>query len=146
MRLVTFSSIFGVFIQNRLDQGGVSYVGTQLLKKLLEAVCLSATLLTVIAVAFCVFMGRPAPSVKWSKGASRLAATIRVGASVQFGYLPYSDASLVGLLMQGPTSAAAVKEAGKAAVHTLKKAAGGVIQEELTAAVAEPKFADAERC
>ncbi|KAJ2920803.1 hypothetical protein H1R20_g16293, partial [Candolleomyces eurysporus] len=84
----------------------------------------------------------PSPSIKWSKGTSALAAAIPEGASVQSVYLPYSDASLVGLLVQAPT-AAGVKQAGQAAVQALKKAASGVSQEELTSAVAKAKFAAA---
>ncbi|EAU87908.1 ubiquinol-cytochrome C reductase complex core protein 2 [Coprinopsis cinerea okayama7 len=84
----------------------------------------------------------PSPSVKWSKGVSPLAAAIPEGASVQSVYLPYTDASLVGLLVQAPT-AAGVKEAGKAAVQALKSAAAGVEQEQLASAVAKARFAAA---
>jgi len=84
----------------------------------------------------------PAPSVKWSKGVSSLATGIPEGASVQSVYLPYSDAALVGLLVQAPTTAA-VKEAGKLAVQALKDAAAGVSQEQLQAAVAKARFAAA---
>jgi ubiquinol-cytochrome c reductase core subunit 2 len=63
---------------------------------------------------------------------------------VQSVYLPYSDATLFGLLVQG-TTAAGVTEAGKAAVKALKSAAatGGVKGEELKKAVAKAKFAAA---
>ncbi|KAF5334938.1 hypothetical protein D9611_009934 [Ephemerocybe angulata] len=83
----------------------------------------------------------PSPSVKWSKGTSPIAAALPEGASVQSVYLPYSDASLVGLLVQAPT--AALKEAGSVAVSALKKAASGISQEELASAVARAKFAAA---
>ncbi|KAI0651058.1 ubiquinol-cytochrome C reductase complex core protein 2 [Trametes meyenii] len=83
----------------------------------------------------------PTPSVKWSKGTSPISAGVPVGASVQTVYLPYSDASLFGLLVQGQTTAD-VKEAGKAAVTALK-AAGSLQGEELQKAIAKAKFAAA---
>ena len=82
----------------------------------------------------------PEPSLKWSKGLSPLAG-IPVGTSVQSVYLPYSDATLVGLLVQG-TSAAGVKEAGKLAVEAFK-AAGSAKAEDVKKAVAKAKFAAA---
>jgi ubiquinol-cytochrome c reductase core subunit 2 len=84
----------------------------------------------------------PAPSVKWSQGVSPIAAALPQGSSVQSVYLPYSDASLVGVLVQGH-SAAAVKEAGKVVVDAVKKAAAGASAEEVAAAVAKAKFAAA---
>jgi len=80
----------------------------------------------------------PAPSVKWSKGLSPL-SSLPEGTSVQPVYLPYSDATLFGLLIQG-TTAAGVKEAGKAAVSVLKAAAQGIKEEELKAAIGKAKF------
>lgn len=82
------------------------------------------------------------PSVKWSKSLSPIAAGIPEGASVQSVYLPYTDASLFGLLVQANTTAG-VKEAGKVAAEALRKAAKGLSQEELKAAVARAKFAAA---
>ena len=84
----------------------------------------------------------PQASVKWSKGISPIAAGISEGTSVQGVYLPYSDASLIGLLVQGPT-AASVKEAGKVAVQALKTTASTVSAEDLKKAVAKAKFAAA---
>jgi ubiquinol-cytochrome c reductase core subunit 2 len=86
----------------------------------------------------------PQPSIKWSKGISSMAFSIPEGVSVQSVYLPYSDASLVGLLVQGQT-AAGVKEAAKAAVQVIKGAAapGGVSAQDLKKAVAKAKFAAA---
>ncbi|EIW56375.1 ubiquinol-cytochrome C reductase complex core protein 2 [Trametes versicolor FP-101664 SS1] len=80
----------------------------------------------------------PTPSVKWSKSTSPIAAGIPEGSSVQAVYLPYSDASLFGLLVQAPTTAA-VKEAGKVAVAALQ-AAGSLKGEELQKAIAKAKF------
>lgn len=83
----------------------------------------------------------PQSSVKWSQGTSSIAAAIPPSASVQSVLLPYSDASLFGLLIQGQT-AEDVKTAGKAAVAALKQAAS-VKGEELTKAIAKAKFAAA---
>ncbi|PCH43260.1 LuxS/MPP-like metallohydrolase [Wolfiporia cocos MD-104 SS10] len=83
----------------------------------------------------------PKPSVKWAQGLSPIAVKLPQGTSVQSVLLPYSDASLFGLLVQGPTTAA-VKEAGKAAVTALKTA-GEIQGEELKKAVAKAKFAAA---
>lgn len=83
----------------------------------------------------------PQPSVKWSQGSSQLAAAIPTTASVQTVLLPYSDASLFGLLIQGQTSED-VKTAGTAAVAALKQA-GSISGEEFTKAVAKAKFAAA---
>ena len=82
----------------------------------------------------------PLPSVKWSKGLSPL-SSLPEGTSVQTVYLPYSDASLFGLLVQGSTPAS-VKEAGKLAVSALK-AAHGIKGEELKSAISKAKFAAA---
>ena len=83
----------------------------------------------------------PTPSVKWSRGTSPIAAKLPAGASVRSVLLPYSDASLFGLLVQGETSAD-VKAAGQAAVQVLK-AAGSLSGEDLKKAVAKAKFAAA---
>ncbi|KAF5376695.1 hypothetical protein D9615_007864 [Tricholomella constricta] len=84
----------------------------------------------------------PQASIKWSQGISPIASSVPHGTSVQSVYLPYSDATLVGLLVQGATSAD-VKQAGKAAVEVLKKAAAGISAEELKKAVAKAKFSAA---
>ena len=83
----------------------------------------------------------PSPSVKWSKGLSPL-SSLPEGTSVQTVYLPYSDATLFGLLVQGSTPAS-VKEAGKLAVSALKTAAQGIKEEELKSAISKAKFAAA---
>ncbi|KAI0350570.1 LuxS/MPP-like metallohydrolase [Trametes cingulata] len=80
----------------------------------------------------------PTPSVKWSKGTSPIAAAIPETSSVRAVHMPYSDASLFGLLVQGRTTAD-VKEASKAAVAALK-AAGDLKGEELQKAIAKAKF------
>lgn len=78
------------------------------------------------------------PSLKWSQSTSPLSASLPEGTSASVVLLPYSDATLFGLVIQGKTTAL-VKEAGKAAVSALK-AAGGVKSEELKKAVAKAKF------
>ena len=81
----------------------------------------------------------PEPSVKWSEGLSSIAASIPKDSSVQSLYLPYSDGTLLGLLVQGAT-AASVKEAGKASVQALKSVASGLKEDELKRAVSKAKF------
>jgi len=82
----------------------------------------------------------PEPSLKWSKGLSPLAGA-PADTSIQSVYLPYSDATLFGLLVQG-TTAASVREASKLAAEALK-AAGTAKPEEVKKAVAKAKFAAA---
>lgn len=85
------------------------------------------------------------PSIKWSQGLSPIVqAGIPEGTLVQTVYLPYSDASLFGLLVQGETSEG-VKGAGKVAVQALKNAAKGLGQKELEAAVKKAKFGAASQ-
>lgn len=83
----------------------------------------------------------PSPSVKWSQGLSPL-SSLPEGTSVQTVYLPYSDATLFGLLVQG-SSPASVKEAGKLVVSAIKAAAQGIKEEELKSAISKAKFAAA---
>lgn len=82
----------------------------------------------------------PEPSLKWSKGLSPL-AELPQGTSVQAVYLPYSDATLFGLLVQSTTTTG-VKQAGIAAVKALKEA-NAVSAGDLKKAVAKAKFAAA---
>ncbi|KAF7294416.1 Peptidase-M16 domain-containing protein [Mycena kentingensis (nom. inval.)] len=78
----------------------------------------------------------PNPSVKWSRGQSPL---LQDGAtSAKVVYLPYSDAALVGVVVQG-ASAEGLRAAGKAAVAALKGAAT-LKAEDLKAAIARAKF------
>ena len=82
----------------------------------------------------------PAPALKWSKGLSPL-SELPLGTSVQSVHLSYSDATLFGLLVQGPTTAG-VKDAGKLVVKALKEASG-ITSEDLKKALAKAKFAAA---
>jgi ubiquinol-cytochrome c reductase core subunit 2 len=81
------------------------------------------------------------PALKWSTSTSPIAASLPGGTSVKSVYIPYSDASLFGLLVEGKT-AEGMKEAGKAAVTALK-AAGSLKSEDVKKAVAKAKFAAA---
>ena len=83
----------------------------------------------------------PKPSVKWSKGLSPL-SSLPEGSSAQIVHLPYSDATLFGVLVQGSTTEA-VKEASKRAVAALQATSKGLKPEEFTSAVAKAKFAAA---
>jgi ubiquinol-cytochrome c reductase core subunit 2 len=82
-------------------------------------------------------------SVKWSTGSSALAqAAGKVhGASAKSFLLPYSDASLFGVVVTAPTSegVAAVAKDVAAALKGASKASG----EEIKRAIAKAKFADA---
>jgi len=81
------------------------------------------------------------PSIKWSQSTSPTSAGLTAGTTVQSVYLPYSDAALFGILVQGPTSEA-VTQAGQTAVKVLKEATGssGLKSEDLKKAVAKAKF------
>jgi ubiquinol-cytochrome c reductase core subunit 2 len=83
----------------------------------------------------------PQPSVKWCQGLSPVSDKLPVGTSVRTVHLPYSDATLFGLLVQG-TTAEGVKEAGKVAVKALKDstATGGIKTDDLKKAIAKAKF------
>ncbi|KAH8114994.1 Metalloenzyme, LuxS/M16 peptidase-like protein [Phellopilus nigrolimitatus] len=85
-----------------------------------------------------------APSVKWSASLSPITAVIPAGVTVQPVLLPYSDATLFGLLIQG-ASADAVKQAAAVSVKVLKDTSmgGSVTPEELKKAIAKAKFAAA---
>ncbi|KAF8257614.1 Metalloenzyme, LuxS/M16 peptidase-like protein [Lactarius quietus] len=82
----------------------------------------------------------PTPALKWSTSAAPLASSIPAGISAHSVLLPYSDATLIGVVLQG-TDAAALKEGAKAVVGAFKDAAAGkVAKEELARASARAKF------
>ncbi|KIJ41923.1 hypothetical protein M422DRAFT_229429 [Sphaerobolus stellatus SS14] len=83
----------------------------------------------------------PAASVKWSKGLSPLSAGLPEGTSAQVVHLPYTDASLFGIVVQGATPAA-VTEAGKIAAKTFQNALAGkdIKDEDVKRAAAKAKF------
>lgn len=84
----------------------------------------------------------PKPSVKWTQGTSPLSSALPVGTTAQAVFLPYSDASLFGVLVQAP-SVDGVKEGVKASVKALKDASNSINPEGLQKAIAKAKFSAA---
>lgn len=82
----------------------------------------------------------PEPSLKWSKGHSPF-AELPTDTTVRSVFLPYSDATLIGLLVQS-SSTEGIKQAAKIAVKSLKES-GSAKAEDLKKAVAKAKFAAA---
>lgn len=78
----------------------------------------------------------PEPHVKWSKGISPISEATSPETTVQTVYLPYSDATLLGVLVQGE-SVTEVKTAARAAVEALKSR---VSETDAKKAVAKAKF------
>ena len=78
----------------------------------------------------------PEPHVKWSKGISPISEASPAGTTVQTVYLPYSDATLLGVLVQGENPAD-VKTGAQAAVKVLKSK---VSEADAKKAVAKAKF------
>lgn len=78
----------------------------------------------------------PESHVKWSKGISPISEATPSGTTVQTVYLPYSDATLLGVLVQGE-NVADVKTAAQAAVKVLKSR---VSETDAKKAVAKAKF------
>jgi len=82
----------------------------------------------------------PAPALKWASSAAPLASAIPAGVHAHSVLLPYSDATLVGVVLQGKDGAA-LREGARAVVGAFKGAAGGKVgKEELARAVARAKF------
>ncbi len=82
----------------------------------------------------------PAPALKWAGSSAAVASGIPVGINARSVLLPYSDATLIGVVLEGKDSAA-LKEGAKAVVGGFKDAAAGkVAKEELARAVARAKF------
>ena len=82
----------------------------------------------------------PHPHLKWAHGsASPLFEGLPAHARVEPVLLPYTDATLFGLLVQAPTIKE-VHDAGKIAVKVLKGAASSVKADELKKAVSKAKF------
>jgi ubiquinol-cytochrome c reductase core subunit 2 len=78
----------------------------------------------------------PEPHVKWSKGISPISEVTTAGTVVHTVYLPYSDATLLGVLIQGE-NVADVKTAAQAAVKVLKSQ---VSETDAKKAIAKAKF------
>jgi ubiquinol-cytochrome c reductase core subunit 2 len=82
----------------------------------------------------------PAPALKWASSAAPLASAIPAGVRAHSVLLPYSDATLVGVVLEGKDGAA-LKEGARAVVGAFKDAAAGKVgKEELARAVARAKF------
>jgi ubiquinol-cytochrome c reductase core subunit 2 len=82
----------------------------------------------------------PAPALKWAGSSAPVASAIPAGVNARSVLLPYSDATLIGVLLEGK-DAAALKEGAKAVVSAFKGAAAGKVgKEELARAVARAKF------
>ena len=82
----------------------------------------------------------PAPALKWAGSSAPIASAIPVGIKARSVLLPYSDATLIGVVLEGK-DAAALKEGAKAVVGAFKDAAAGKVgKEELARAVARAKF------
>ena len=82
----------------------------------------------------------PTPALKWATSAAPFASGIPAGVSARSVLLPYSDATLIGVVLEG-SDAAALKEGAKAVVGAFKDAAAGKVgKEELARATARAKF------
>jgi ubiquinol-cytochrome c reductase core subunit 2 len=82
----------------------------------------------------------PAPALKWAGSAAPVASGIPAGVRAHSVLLPYSDATLVGVVLEG-TDGAALREGAKAVVSGFKDAAAGKAgKEELARAVARARF------
>ena len=82
----------------------------------------------------------PAPALKWAGSAAPVASGIPTGIRARSVLLPYSDATLVGVVLEG-TDGAALREGAKAIVGGFKGAAAGKVgKEELARAVARARF------
>jgi len=84
----------------------------------------------------------PKASVKWTQGTSPLSSAIPAGTSAQTVFLPYSDAALFGILVQGP-SVDGVAEGVRASVKALKDASTSINPEGLQKAISKAKFSAA---
>lgn len=84
----------------------------------------------------------PKPSVKWAQGTSPISASLLAGTSAEAVFLPYSDAALFGILVQGK-NVEGVKEVVKASVKALQDASTSIKPEELQKAIAKAKFSSA---
>lgn len=86
----------------------------------------------------------PASSLKWASGGTPLASAIPAGVRARSVLLPYSDATLLGVVLEGggnDDNGAALKRGAEAVVGAFKDvAAGKVGQEALARAVAGAKF------
>lgn len=82
----------------------------------------------------------PTTSLKWGQSTSPLSSVLSAGTSVKSVYLPYSDATLAGVLIQS-SSAAEVKKAGEVVAKAVKAVKDGSLEgEAFQTALAKAKF------
>jgi ubiquinol-cytochrome c reductase core subunit 2 len=83
----------------------------------------------------------PVPALKWASSVAPWASAIPAGVYARSVLLPYSDATLIGVVLEG-TDGAALKEGAKAVVAAFRDAAvpGKVGAEVLARAVARARF------
>ncbi|KAI0252304.1 Metalloenzyme, LuxS/M16 peptidase-like protein [Lactifluus subvellereus] len=83
----------------------------------------------------------PSPALKWAAGAAPLASAIPARVRARSVLLPYSDATLVGVVLEG-ADGRALGEGARAVAAAFRDAAvgGKVGKEELARAVARAKF------
>ena len=82
----------------------------------------------------------PAPALKWASRTAPFASAIPAGVPAHCVLLPYSDVTLIGVVLER-NDGGALKEGAKAVVGAFKDAVGGkVSKEELPRAVARAKF------
>jgi ubiquinol-cytochrome c reductase core subunit 2 len=83
----------------------------------------------------------PSPAVKWGAGTGALVGAVPAGAALAPVYLPYSDGTLFGVLVQGARGAL-VRDAASAAVAAMR-AAAELGADDAKKAVAKARFAAA---
>jgi ubiquinol-cytochrome c reductase core subunit 2 len=83
----------------------------------------------------------PSPAVKWGAGTGALVGAVPAGAALAPVYLPYSDGTLFGVLVQGARGAL-VRDAASAAVAAMR-AAAELSADDAKKAVAKARFAAA---
>jgi len=82
------------------------------------------------------------PHIKWSEGTTSpfgAGSALPHGVRIQSVFLPYSDAALLGFLVQAPTTEG-VHAAGKSVVAAIQGAKKSLKPEQLKSAVAKAKF------
>ncbi|KAG8884674.1 hypothetical protein FRB98_002274 [Tulasnella sp. 332] len=82
----------------------------------------------------------PTASLKWGQSTSPLSSVLSSGTSIKSVYLPYSDATLAGVLIQS-SSVAEVKKAGEAVANAVKAVRNGSLEgEAFQTALAKARF------
>lgn len=82
----------------------------------------------------------PTPSLKWGQSTSPLSSLLSAGTSIKSVYLPYSDATLAGVLIQS-SSAAEVKQASEAVSQAVRAVKDGSLKgDAFEIALAKARF------